>query len=739
MAAEKVTIEGVIENVVFYNEDNDYSVLEIALPDGNLLSATGSVPIPCEGEVLKACGYFEYHAEYGQQFRIEQFEKSLPIKEEDIITFLSSRAIKGIGPVTALKIVNKFGTETFDVMRNHPEWLADIPGITHRKAAEICENFSQVADYRGVFMFCQKYMESGDISRVYKKFGSGAVGIIRQNPYILCEGDLALPFEKADEIANSFGLDKRHPERLFYGMRSVLLREGQSFGHTALPVSKLVNEASKVLSLSEGDIRDTLNSFLQDEKFFLYQINDEQFVMTEEVFRAEEFICRRIQRLNKNIYRYAHEDILLMLERIELNASIRYATMQRLALVRSVENGVMIMTGGPGTGKTTVIKGMLHLFDNLGQNVVLCAPTGRAAKRMSEATGYEAKTIHRLLEMEKRANDDFAYNRNQHNPIEEDVVIVDEASMMDLFLMEALLRAMPRSGRLILIGDSHQLPSVGAGNVLADLILSGAVETVMLTDIFRQSEESLIVTNAHKIHNGEYPVLNRVDRDFFFVSREDESQLANTVTSLIMERLPRTYGRDIMEKIQVITPSKKGNGGVITLNEHLQRCMNPPQPFKKEKSAHGIVFREGDRVMQIVNDYEMSWEKNGVEGQGVFNGDIGRIETINNAEKYMHIRFEDRVAFYPFDKLKNLDLSYAITVHKSQGSEYPVVIVPIFHCPPMLLTRNLIYTAVTRAKKMVILVGKVGLVRQMVDNTREILRYTTLCDRLKSSGNEQNI
>ena len=678
VANQIVVLEGVIENVVYYNEDNDYSVLDVVVSEGELISVTGAVPIPMEGEILKAKGYYEYHVEYGRQFHIESCEKSLPVKEEDIITYLSSRAIKGVGPVTALKIVNKFGTDTFDVMSNHPEWLADIPGITKKKAAEICENFAEVSDFRGVYMFCQGYMDNSDISRVYKRFGSGAVGIIRDNPYVLCQGELGLPFEMVDKMSRSLGISPNHEDRLFYGIRAVLLREGQGSGHTALPRSSLIFSACELLALAREEIEEALTEFIENKKFFVYIKDGEELVMSEEVFRAESYICHRIKKLNQNIYRYAKEDIELLIESTELGESIRYAPMQHLALMRSVENGVMIMTGGPGTGKTTVIKGMLHLFDDLGQKVVLCAPTGRAAKRMSEATSHEAMTVHRLLEMEKRANEEFYFNRNQKNPLEEDVVIVDEASMMDLFLMEALLRAMPRSGRLILIGDSHQLPSVGAGNVLADLIISGCVETVMLKDIFRQSEESLIVTNAHKIHNGEYPILNRVDRDFFFVGREDEGALAETITSLILERLPRTYGRSIIEQIQVITPSKKGKGGVVELNAHLQ----------------------------------------------------SRIEDINHNEKYLHVRFDDRVALYPFDKLKNLDLSYAITVHKSQGSEYPVVIVPIYRCANMLLTRNLIYTAVTRAKKMVILVGTPSLVYRMVDNTKEIQRYTTLCERL---------
>jgi exodeoxyribonuclease V alpha subunit len=454
--------------------------------------------------------------------------------------------------------------------------------------------------------------------------------------------------------------------------------------------------------------------------------------MTPEVNYSEEYISKKLASLTRDVIQISSVDISSLIQKVETRVGVRYAEKQREAIFRCMNGGVTIITGGPGTGKTTIVRGILSIFRDLDIKTALAAPTGRAAKRMSEATGEEAKTIHRLLEMERDSTDELKFNRNAMNPIDEKVVIVDEASMIDLFLMGALVKALKRGSRLILIGDSDQLPSVGAGNVLDDLISSGTVDTVRLTEIFRQSKESLIITNAHRINNGDMPLLNVTDNDFFFVRRENEREISDTVADLITNRLPRTYGSSIKEQIQVISPSKKGSGGIELLNSTLQAKVNPKAEFKKEKASHGVIFREGDRVMQTVNNYDIEWEKNGIEGYGIFNGDIGVIESIDFRSEKINIWFDDKFVRYDFENLDELELSYAITVHKSQGSEYPVVIIPMYSCAPMLMTRNLLYTAVTRARKMVILVGRSDIPERMVRNNKEVLRYTTLRSRLET-------
>lgn len=720
------TLSGTIENVVYRNESNDYTVMEIVDEENNLVCAVGIIPMAFEGEQVVLHGRWTYHKEFGKQFSFDSFEKSLPEEVEGIIQYLSSRTVKGVGPVTALKIVNRFGTESFDVMENHPEWLADIPGITMKKAAQISESFREQTGIRGVMMFCGKYMSTGAITKIYKKFGAGAVGIIQENPYILCDGEIGIPFEKADEIARTLGQAPDSRERILSGLKYALTYNSTVNGHTCLPDTKLIEATASILEIDCERIKTALNDFLDDGELSVYISGETNYIMLNETAEDEDSVARNLTKILQSAGSFTAQNISTLIQKVEVNLDITFAKLQREALFSSLENGVIILTGGPGTGKTTVVKALMSIYSSIGHKVVLAAPTGRAAKRMSEATSEEAKTVHRMLEMERGTTGETHFNRNERNPLSENVVIVDEASMLELSLMAALLRAMKRGSRLVLIGDSDQLPSVGAGNVLADLISSDRIKTVRLTEIFRQSKESLIITNAHRINEGETPLLNVTDNDFFFVRRERESDIAETVASLISERLPKTYGMDIKEKIQVITPSRKGVGGVENLNTVLQSKLNPKTKFKKEKIAHGITLREGDKVMQVANNYDIEWEKNGAVGVGLFNGDIGTVESIDLREENVSIRFDDRLAKYTFDMLDEIELAYAITVHKSQGSEYPVVIIPMYACAPMLLTRNLLYTAVTRAKKMVILVGRSDIPSKMVENNRQILRYTTL-------------
>ncbi len=724
------TIFGRIENVVYHNEDNDYTVLEIVDSDDSLITAVGAIPMAFEGEEVELRGRWTYHKEFGKQFAFDAFEKRLPSEVEGILQYLSSRTVKGVGPVTAVKIVNRYGADSFDVIENHPEWLADIPGITMKKAAAISESFREQTGIRGVMMFCKDYMASGEVTKVYKKLGGGAVGIITENPYILCDEEFGISFDKADAFARSFDYPLNSKNRILSGILYILTRAGIGGGHTCLPRESLILEAVSLLGISGEEIEAMLDVLLDESELSLYKREGRELIMSNRTAEDEECIAKRLSRISGEAGSFGAMDIAALIDKVERELNISFAPLQRQALFASLEDGVMILTGGPGTGKTTVIKAMLSIFRSVGIKTVLAAPTGRAAKRMSESTSEEAKTVHRMLEMERTPDFGTRFCRNEKAPLTEGVVIVDEASMLDLSLMAALVRALKRGSRLILIGDSDQLPSVGAGNVLSDLIATERIRTIRLTEIFRQSKESLIVTNAHRINEGNLPILTVTDNDFFFVRRENELDIAETIASLVTERLPKTYGKDIRDKIQVITPSKKGAGGVETLNRVLQERINPSLKLKREKSSHGTVFREGDRVMQIANNYDIVWEKNGIEGLGLFNGDIGIIEKINFSEDSMTIWFDDRMVEYPFEMLDELELAYAITVHKSQGSEYSVVIIPMYYCPPMLMTRNLLYTAVTRAKRMVILVGRTDVPAKMVENNREVKRYTTLKDKI---------
>ena len=723
-----VSIEGTVENIIYSNADNGYTVLDLSCEEGDdIVTACGIMPGSGVGDKMKLVGEWTHHKNYGRQFAVAYYEKQLPATSNEILRYLSSRAVKGIGPKTAKKLVDMYGEDTFDVIENHPEWLAKIPGISAAKAKDISDDFREQFGVRTLMMFCREYLSMAMSVRVYKKWGGASLDIIKSNPYRLCDEFSGIGFKRADSLAMAMGIAADSEYRIASGIIYVLSEAARQGGHSFLPYSRLVPLAADELSADVSLVGAAIDKMVEDKRLVRTRIEGIDAIFDKRAYYTESDIQDKLDLLDKFCPKIDTGDVSRLIQRIELEEEKEYASLQHSAIRASLNNGVMILTGGPGTGKTTVIRAVIRIFEHLNMDIALAAPTGRAAKRMSEATRHEAKTIHRLLEMEFGEEDMAKFKRNENDLLDEDVIIIDEASMIDMYLMNSLLKAIKPGARLMLIGDSDQLPSVGAGNVLNDMIASERYTTVKLTEIFRQASESLIITNAHAINHGVMPNLTVKDNDFFFLARDNDNTLAQTVVDLYKTRLPRTYGEEITEGIQVICPSRKGVTGTETLNRMLQEALNPRSNYKREKEVRDTVFREGDRVMQIKNNYDLSWERDGKEGVGVFNGDIGVIETINTPAEQMIINFDDRVVTYDFANLAELDHAWAVTVHKSQGSEYPVVIMPVSaSCPPMLLSRNLLYTAVTRAQKMVILVGSAGVVGTMVENNRQIMRYTGL-------------
>ncbi len=729
------SVSGIVETIVYRNDENGYTVCEIEDLSGMLITAVGILPYVSEGDKITAAGSWTNHNVYGRQFKVDSFEKTLPVEENDILRYLASGAVKGIGPKTAQRMVEKFGRDTLEILENNPDWLTDIPGISQKKAHEISANYKEISGARSVMMFCRDFFTPETSMKIYKKWGGGAVERIRSNPYGLCGTFRGISFRRADQIAAQLGMAADSEERIRQGLSHVLSNESAKMGHTCLPEALLLQCALDLLfggdRSMESRVADCLNECVADNRLIAVTKGGERLIYLPAAFRAETYAAKKLKQIARNCPRMDVRDIGRIIEKSEAESGVKYAALQRQAIAEALTNGVMVLTGGPGTGKTTIIKGLISIFSSLDYEVCLAAPTGRAAKRMSEATSHEAKTIHRLLEMDP-SEEDGAFLRNESDPLDEDVIIIDEASMIDIMLLEALLKAIRNGARLILIGDGDQLPSVGAGNVLWDICESDVFRVVRLTEVFRQSEESLIITNAHRINEGILPELHRTDGDFFYLRRESEEQIRDTVVDLVQNRLPRSYGADIVNRIQVITPSRKGMSGTEVLNVGLQAALNPPSPGKAERQCRDVIFREGDRVMQTKNNYGVEWSTSmGKMGMGIFNGDIGVVRSIDRDSETMEISFDDRECVYDFSMLDELDHAYAVTVHKSQGSEYPVVIIPLFRCAPMLLTRNLLYTAVTRASKMVILVGSEGVLRQMVENGKHSERCTLLGEFLK--------
>ncbi len=723
---DKHTVSGTVSAIIYQNDDNGYTVCEIETTDGAAVTVTGTLPFLTEGDKITAQGNWVNHNVYGMQFKAEFFEKTLPAEEGDILRYLSAGNIKGIGPRTAARIVEKFGPDTFDVLANHPDWLAEIPGISPKKAAAISESFAETAGVRAVMMFCKDYFTPAAAVKIYKRWGGESVDRLRENPYLLCSDIDGIGFKSADKLAMSLGISADSGERIAAGVSFILSNEAQRSGHTCLPDTEVIRLSAEMLTVSPEAIQQTLVSMLQDKRLYTVKREGVFYLYLPMYHRAEQFSAKKLIALSRVCPRLEGGDMERLIWQQEAENKIEYAPMQKHAIRTALGDGVMILTGGPGTGKTTIIRALISIFESLGMDCALAAPTGRAAKRMSEATSREAKTIHRLLEMEYGGEDRTSFQRNEKNYLDEDVIILDECSMLDVLLLEALLRAVKNGARLILIGDAEQLPSVGAGNVLCDLITAGVFPTIRLTDIFRQAEESLIVTNSHAINEGRFPNITEKNKDFFFLHRRTDEEIAATVADLCKNRLPRSYGEQIIQTIQIITPSHSGAAGTVRLNQLLQAALNPPESGKAERAVRDVVFREGDRVMQVKNDYSLVWTKNGKEGMGIFNGDIGTITDIDPVSESLVVSFDDRETIYEFSMLDELEHAYAVTVHKSQGSEYPVVILPVFNCPPMLRTRHLLYTAVTRAEKMVILVGRQDILSEMVANDRHAVRCTNL-------------
>jgi len=711
--------------------------------DDEKITCTGYIPALQEGETLKLAGTYVQNPRFGLQLSVSRVERIQPNTLQGIEKYLASGAIRGIGLKTAKQIVAHFGTETFDILENEPEKLAEIKGISLKRALEFAESFHAQADQRRVMLFLQNYgITPAFAMRIYKRYKEETIDAIKSNPYRLADDIDGIGFKTADAIAFKLGISRDAPERIGAGVRFCLW-EASSEGHTCIPTTQLVRQASELLfapaEVIEGElVRMQMDRLIIREKVSTDEDNHDTMVFLSPLYYAEISVARKLSALSALNIASTSPENKHDLFAIEKETTMTLSEGQRAAVIASTTQGVLILTGGPGTGKTTTINTIIGLLESKGLKITLAAPTGRAAKRMTEATGREAKTIHRLLEVTFMSEDSRRqmFNKNEEDPIETDVLIVDEASMMDILLTQSLLKAVALGTRLILVGDVDQLPSVGAGNVLKDLIDSNALATARLTEVFRQAAESAIITNAHRINKGEYPEINDKEKDFFFIRRQNPEAVLQTIVNLVSERLPSYKSFDPLHDIQVLSPMRKSSLGVVNLNNVLQAKLNPPSSNKQEREFRATIFREGDKVMQIRNNYDATWEiknQKGIaisRGEGVFNGDMGIINEIDD-DLGVTVCFDDgRYVVYDFSQLDELELAYAVTVHKSQGSEYRVVVIPVYNGPPMLLTRNLLYTAVTRAKVLAVLVGEPETLHRMVDNNRITFRHTALARRL---------
>ena len=730
---ELTTREGTVQSVIFQNEENGYTVLRLVTEEGELITVVGCIPCAAPGEHLGVSGAWETHPQHGTQLRAEEVERRLPEDAEELISYLGSGICKGLGPATARRLVERFGAETAEVISSQPEKLSLIKGITARRAMEISESFRRHMGLRRLMAFLAQYGLPPVLAiRLRQIYGDGALDVIRRDPYLLSADAGGLPFSAADEIAMSMGFSARSPERL----RSALLFElshNEGNGHVFLPRGKLLAATAQLLGDEDG-VEEALDTLIDEGKVFSETVANVEACYLLRLHEAEDYACRKLLNLlsaTADVSSRAGRTV----DEIEQSQGITYAPLQRKAVELAAEHGVLILTGGPGTGKTTTVRGIVSLFERMGLAIVLAAPTGRAAQRLGELTGREAQTIHRLLGMSwNEATHEVTFTKGEKEPLEADAVIVDEMSMVDLPLFAALLRSLRPGTRLVMVGDADQLPSVGAGNVFSDLIRSGKVETVFLREVFRQAERSAIIRNAHAVNVGEPPRLQNDQGDFYFLCRRDAQRAVSTVVELCQSRLPEKMGIPVGD-IQVLTPTRKGPAGTENLNRLLQDALNPAKPGQPEIRWGERIFRPGDRVMQTRNDYDILWEKeDGTVGSGVFNGDVGRIQAIDPAGEWLAILYEDRKALYSLEMLSEIDLAYAQTVHKAQGSEYPCVVLCAMPSAPGLMVRGVLYTALTRARELLILVGDDVAVREMAANDRRARRYSGLRWRLAHSG-----
>lgn len=717
-------LSGSVEDVIFKNTDTGYIVFDIDC-NGQVITVIGELGDISEGERLELTGNYVSSAKYGRQFKAVSCTRLLPTSAKEIRKYLSSGIIKGVGTALAKRIVETFGEESLEIIENDPLRLAELKGVTSDKALFISGEYRKLSGMKRVVEYLQQYGIGPMVAtEVWKKYETSSIAFIKDNPYILCDGEMGVDFEKADEIAYAEGINLNDINRIVAAMLYIL-RENANAGHTCLPLNKTVDMAVDYLELDKNDIHRGIDEALKAGQIEILNIGGKSCIYLREYYRAETYITDRLSEMLKTSSAQL-KDLSDEIAGVEFTENIKYETLQKAAINGCIGNKVFILTGGPGTGKTTTLNGVIRLLKKQKKGISLTAPTGRAAKRMSEVTGENAYTVHRLLEVDFTSKDRLTFKKNEKNTLKADVVIVDEMSMVDVLLFEALLRALKPSASLIMVGDSHQLPSVGAGNVLRDLIASGEIPMVELTEIFRQAAESLIVTNAHRIVKGEKPDLDNKKSDFFFMEMSSEIEIPKLIIQLTKKRLPDAYGYSALEDIQILTPTRIGCVGTKELNRDLQLALNPPSKNKSEVKVFENIFRVGDKVMQIKNDYDIEWQKGAEYGRGVFNGDIGFIEEMDKYNGNVIVNYDGKRATYSPEMLRKLDLAYAVTIHKSQGSEYNAVIMPLTSISKNLMYRNLLYTGVTRAKNTLILIGTKDQVYSMVNNDRRTLRYSCL-------------